>query len=392
METNTWCIDNVCIATPEQVIENGRIRISGSKISEIDPSPRPTTCAPVLDGRGAWLLPGFVDLHADSLENAVAPRPSAPFAAETVLPTYDASLALHGITTVFHCVGLADLGPLTKPLRSREQALSLVDSLQAFLPKSLLRTYIHLRYEILDVGSLDSIQDLIAGGRIHLLSLMDHTPGFGVFQNVEAYREYHNRSGGSLKAADRDIATRLALRQQVDMDRVGGLISAAARNNIAVVSHDDHSEEKIDWAASHSISVAEFPVTMEAVEAARNQGMSTVFGAANLVRGESHAGNLRAADMVRGGYADIICSDYSPMCLLQGFFSMYRDSDLTVPELTALFSANPAQAAGMHDVGSIEEGKEADLILVREEDGSPKVQMTLVGGRQVYSCLNPYPS
>lgn len=379
-----WCIEHVRIVTPDEVIDDGSLIMRGSTIMEIDSSSGLTGPIPKIDGRGGWLLPGFVDIHADSLENAIAPRPSAPFPIRNVLPSYESTLALHGITTVFHCVGMAELGPLTKPLRNRQTALSILDELHTFLPTALLRNYIHLRYEILDTESLESILDLIEDERIHLLSLMDHTPGYGVFLDTEAYRDYHKRSGGTLAAADSEINNRLAMREKVDLTKLDKLIRLAREKNIAVVSHDDHNQEKVAWAASRAIGIAEFPVTMEAVHAARRNNMMTVFGAANLVRGKSHAGNLIAADMVREGHADIICSDYSPMCMVQGLFYMLYTSSLSMPELTAVFCSNPALAVGLDHVGTIEEGKEADLILVQEHQGPPRVERTFVGGRQVF--------
>ena len=39
-----------------------------------------------VDLSGYWILPGIVDLHGDAIERHLAPRPSAPFAKETVSP------------------------------------------------------------------------------------------------------------------------------------------------------------------------------------------------------------------------------------------------------------------------------------------------------------------
>jgi len=49
------------------------------------------------------------------------------------------------------------------------------------------------------------------------------------------------------------------------------------------VSHDDHTAEKLQWALDLGVSVAEFPVTLEAVDFARAHGMATVFGTPNLL-------------------------------------------------------------------------------------------------------------
>jgi alpha-D-ribose 1-methylphosphonate 5-triphosphate diphosphatase len=127
-------------------------------------------------------------------------------------------------------------------------------------------------------------------------------------------------------------------------------------------------------------------VTLEAVHAAREIGLYTVFGAANLVRGGSHAENLSTADMIAQGVADIICSDYSPMSLLRGLFKASAISNAPFHELVNLFTLNPARAVGIGDwTGSIEPGKAADLILVNAQHGVPEVTRTIVNGYTVFT-------
>jgi hypothetical protein len=86
------------------------------------------------------LLPGLVDIHAASLEMALAPRPKAPFSPATVLSTHDAELTLHGITTDFHCVGLAALRDFAKSLRMRGAATVIVNAIRNFAHRALLHT------------------------------------------------------------------------------------------------------------------------------------------------------------------------------------------------------------------------------------------------------------
>jgi alpha-D-ribose 1-methylphosphonate 5-triphosphate diphosphatase len=292
---------------------------------------------------------------------------------------------MHGITTVFHCVGLADLGDFTKPLRTRDKAAEIVRAIRTFAAGSLLQNHIHLRYEITDTESLPLVHTMVEDGLVDLLSLMDHTPGFGVFKDIEAYRDYYHRSGQTIAAADDKFAELLERHDRVDEGALQSLVRACQRQGLTVVSHDDHTAEKLEWALSHGVSVAAFPVTLEAVDYARSHDMQTVFGTPNLIRGTSHAGNLRVADMLMTGRVDILCLDYSPMCLLLALFKTAELTGAPLAEVSRLFSLNPARAVGLDRItGSIEIGKSADLILVDERRPSPRILATFAGGRSVY--------
>jgi alpha-D-ribose 1-methylphosphonate 5-triphosphate diphosphatase PhnM len=67
--------------------------------------------------------------------------------------------------------------------------------------------------------------------------------------------------------------------------------------DVRLASHDDTDESHVDEAAKHGIQISEFPTTRIAAEAARKAGMSIVVGAPNLVRSESHSGNVSACEL-----------------------------------------------------------------------------------------------
>jgi alpha-D-ribose 1-methylphosphonate 5-triphosphate diphosphatase len=232
--------------------------------------------------------------------------------------------------------------------------------------------------------------DLVRNRAIDLVSLMDHTPGFGVFKDIEAYRRYHIRSGVSLDATDDMINVRLRLRRTVDESKIAQLIALCHEHDVAVASHDDHTRKKIEWARTHNICIAEFPVTMEAVSSARELGLWTVFGAANFVRGKSHAENLNAKEMVMEGLADILSSDYSPMSLIHALFKSRDQTRRPLSEIVNMFTLNPAKAVGINNTGAIVAGYIADLILVDVNEGQPRIVTTIVGGNPVYTCENPH--
>jgi alpha-D-ribose 1-methylphosphonate 5-triphosphate diphosphatase len=120
--------------------------------------------------------------------------------------------------------------------------------------------------------------------------------------------------------------------------------------------------------------------------------MRVCVGAPNIVRGGSHDGNLNAAVAVKGGAADILCSDYHPASLLHAVFELERQG-VPLERAAAMASLYPAQAIGRgRDIGSIEPGKAADLIVVRKWRDVPLVAATVAGGTLVHVSRDMQPA
>jgi alpha-D-ribose 1-methylphosphonate 5-triphosphate diphosphatase len=127
--------------------------------------------------------------------------------------------------------------------------------------------------------------------------------------------------------------------------------------------------------------VSEFPVNLETAQAARAQGLATLFGAPNILRGKSQSGNMRALDAVLAGVADCLCGDYSPAALLPSVMRLPDLAGIPLAEAVALVTCNPARAAGLHDRGEIAVGKRADLIAVKTMGGLPQAERVWSGGK-----------
>jgi alpha-D-ribose 1-methylphosphonate 5-triphosphate diphosphatase len=164
------------------------------------------------------------------------------------------------------------------------------------------------------------------------------------------------------------------------------MLGVCREHGIGVASHDDDSREKIYWLKEMNIGMTEFPINMEAVQAAHEQGIRVCLGSPNVVRGRSSSSNLDAREAIRRGYGDILCSDYAPMTLLHAVFALERHGILPLHEAVRMVSLNPACAVGIADhSGSLETGKDADMVIVDHSDGFPRVFKTFVAGREVFS-------
>ncbi len=98
--------------------------------------------------------------------------------------------------------------------------------------------------------------------------------------------------------------------------------------------------------------------------------------------------NISAREAVRAGLVNILCSDYYPPSLVYSTFTLAKETNLTIIESLNLVSLNPAQFIGKgKTLGSLEEGKEADVTVVSVDHDIPVIDCTLVKGKIVYETL-----
>jgi alpha-D-ribose 1-methylphosphonate 5-triphosphate diphosphatase len=331
--------------------------------------------ARVFDARGLLVLPGIVDLHGDAFERQMQPRPGVNFPVDLALAETEAQLLGNGITTAYHGVTL-----------SWEPGLRGLEAWRALSAALFGRAWIcdmrpHLRWEAFNLDALDVALEDIAAGRVGLLAFNDHTPEIlPRLDDPAKAASYAARSGVSA-ATLRAIGERAAARA-AEVDAALDRLAAAARAaGIPMASHDDDSIAGRDIFRARGARISEFPMTEEIARAARAAGDHVAMGSPNVVRGRSHMGWASAAALVEAGVCDLLTSDYFYPCLPRAPFVLAARGVLTLPEAWALISYNPAAAAGLADRGRIAAGRRADLVLVAEVGGAPRLLATIVAGR-----------
>ncbi|MFC6331810.1 alpha-D-ribose 1-methylphosphonate 5-triphosphate diphosphatase [Paenibacillus septentrionalis] len=342
----------------------------------------------VIDAAGKTILPGLIDIHCDAIEKEVQPRPNTLFPLEMSLLEFERKLPVHGITTMYHSLSLG----VGLSLRGYHLVNDLIELIHRYkTERSLVRNYIHLRYEVAYDDGLPYIERYIKQKKIHYLSYMDHSPGQGQYRQEGSFERYVMKNQGVTIAEVKEIVDQLMERRQaIDWDKLKHLSLLAAKNGIAVASHDDDSFEKIELAKHNGVAVSEFPIMLDVAKYAVQNGMSVCVGAPNVVRGASHDQNLRASDAIVEAGAQILCSDYHPASMLQAVFKLHTESTIPLHEAVKLATLHPAQAMGTAaETGSIAEGKKADLIVVDQFHNLPFVEMTIVNGKIVYTS-RPY--
>ncbi|HTZ51722.1 MAG TPA: alpha-D-ribose 1-methylphosphonate 5-triphosphate diphosphatase, partial [Spirochaetia bacterium] len=86
-------ISNVQIVTPTTVLERGSVVVrDGRIVSFLRGRPRRLSEAEEVDGQGRFLLPGFIDLHNDGIEQELEPRPTAVFPLPIALASLESQL------------------------------------------------------------------------------------------------------------------------------------------------------------------------------------------------------------------------------------------------------------------------------------------------------------
>ncbi len=375
-------IENAQVVTPRGTLEGASLKIEAGLISEIKEGEIKSGALRVNAHRG-FVLPGFVDLHSDAIEKEIEPRPGSFFPNNIAIIELDKKLAACGITTIFHAVSFAE-GEIG--VRSNKMATQIITDINRLAPQLKINTKVHARYEITDALALPYLEELLRRGSIHLLSFMDHTPGQGQFKEVASFKKYfgavYERTDAELdKIIDQKLLAQASMRSLIER-----LATLAKSLNIPMASHDDDCAAKIRWLGEMGIGISEFPVNLEALQAAREAGIFVCLGAPNALRGNSRLGNLSAREAIFSGLADIVCSDYTPMALLHVVFMLHRLGNLPLHQSANLVSLNAAQAAGLANrTGSLEAGKDADLILVDASGEVLRIVKTLVSGKEVYS-------
>jgi alpha-D-ribose 1-methylphosphonate 5-triphosphate diphosphatase len=378
---NKLYLTNARVVLPDAVIEDGAVLIEDGFISAINPESVNGTKA--LDLRGTTLMPGMIDLHCDALEKEVEPRPNVHFPLDFACAQADKRNAAAGVTTVYHALSFAndELG-----VRNNAFAASVARAVHAWNPHGLIDNRVHCRYEVTDPAAPEVLLELMAADEMHLLSVMDHSPGQGQFKNIEAFRNYlANTYKKSELELDNLVEKKLAQAEGA-MNRIQLLIDAAKSRGIRVSSHDDDTPEKVETLHNLGVGISEFPINLESARAAHEHGMSTVFGAPNILRGKSQSGSVRALDAVIAGFADCLCADYHPATLIVAVFRLPELADISLADAVRLVSANPARAAGLTDRGEIAPGKRADLVSVAQINGLPQASNVFSAGQQVYEA------
>ena len=279
--------------------------------------------------------PGAIDLHTDNLERQVLPRANARWPSRSAMLAHDAQCVAAGVTTVFDSLCLGYLGfEKDRICTFKEGVIDLEELTEARLLKA--DHVLHLRCELPAPDMLALLEPVADHPLVRMVSLMDHSPGVGQYQEIERYRALRRKEGHSEAAIDDIVAHQQAQRERLRAPNRHALLTRLAGLPVVLASHDDQTEA-----------------------------------------------DVAVSDLVQAGAVDALASDYVPASLIEAAFLCADRGWLTVPQAIALVTANPARMAGLRDRGRIATGLRADLVRVHRHGTTPVLRETWRAGRRV---------
>ncbi|MEX3316780.1 alpha-D-ribose 1-methylphosphonate 5-triphosphate diphosphatase [Sulfitobacter sp. PS-8MA] len=332
-----------------------------------------------VDLSGFQVLPGIVDLHGDGFERHLAPRRGAMKQLSEGLVAAEAELAANGITTAV----LAQFVSWEGGLRGLEFADQVFTGIRDTAPQLVTDLRPQLRFETHMLDLYEDLPKRMDAWKVGYVVFNDHLPHDRLAQGKTPKRLV----GQALKAG-RSPESHLAQMQAMHARRaevpaaLDALCATLSARSVRMGSHDDQTAEgRAEWRARH-VTLAEFPETHEAAEAAHAAGDSVIMGAPNVVRGGSHNGNLSALDLISMGLCHALASDYHYPSPRRAALMLAQSGVLDLAGAWALVSAGPAEVLGLADRGTLATGKRADIVVLEKATG--RVAATFAAGRVSY--------
>lgn len=366
---------NCNILTENGWLENETFCIEDGKFNNIG---KDIDCNEVIVLKDQYVLPGIIDIHGDSFERCITPRPGVHFPLKSAIVENDNYLLTAGITTFFYSITDSFEGGL----RSRENAKEMIE----FITTNKLRcnSLIHIRHEVANTKDFEELLQWIEDGKIDLLSINDHLPRLEDKKRLQRYKNGIKRRMVMSEEEIEKFISSLQDERIVGEKQIDKLVSYAKKYNIPLASHDDDSEEKVNTAIQRGVKIAEFPMDEACTKTHKQHRIFTLFGAPNLIRGGSHVGALGAYEATKAGLLDILCSDYHYPSL---FLSPFKIESLGLESLEEAWkrvSLYPAKAVNIHNkTGSIKDGKNADFIVLNSLKGElNSIQRVVISGEE----------
>lgn len=372
---NETVITNITAVLPNRVVEDARVVLADGIITEI--GERGISPHGNIDGRGSLCIPGIIDTHSDGFEAEPRPRPGADLPLDFCIRSFEAKVRAAGVTTLFHGIGFENDGN-----RNVDLANSLVDVIHGYGREStMIDNRVLYRLDARDAAGFDALVSRMDDDRridpMPLVSFEDHTPGQGQYRDRTFFENWVMRH----RNMDRETARAhvdeiIREREEVLHNRaiaLPWLTEKALLGEIRLMAHDPATVEDVEEALTWNASIAEFPTTVEAARFARDNGLRTVCGAPNVLRGGSHTGNVSAAELISLGLCDGLSSDYLPFAMLGAVGKLVDGNVCSLVDAVSLITSGPADTVELADRGRLSPGHRGDITLCRISGGHPTV-------------------
>ncbi len=360
----------------------GQITIENNIITAV----QETTAIPqgAEDCNGDFVSPGLIELHTDNLERHLEPRPEVSWPVRSAVLAHDHELASTGITTVFDAIRVGSIIS-NKKARYDRYARKTATAINALTTEGSLKIshFIHLRAETCSETLVEELDEFNIDDRVRMISLMDHTPGQRQFRDISQLEKYlADKHSMNKEQLSEYFDFQRGLQKKLGATHAAATVAKAKAFDALLASHDDTTIDDVADSKRNGTHLAEFPTTLEAAKACRDEGIFIMMGAPNLVRGGSHSGNIAAAELDDHNLLDVLSSDYVPSSLLFGAVILGLRRGNMASGISTVTSI-PARASGLNDRGVIMPGKRADLLKFKMVGDNPVIQSVYARGRRV---------
>jgi len=369
----SFALRNVTAVLPNTLMEDAHVVVEDGVITSVGSGPAP---AHATDGHGLLCLPGLVDTHNDGLEREIMPRPGAPVSPHFALVSFESRVRAAGITTLFHGISWENDSKWNRTVELAGEFCATIAEFETS-GQSLIDHRVLHRLDARDGEGAQALRQYLAtretrhdfGPSTPLVSFEDHTPGQGQYTDQSGLVRYlMGTKNMTHEQATTEIEKLYHERESKKHHRDTALqwITADAQSGeMRLIGHDLATADEVREATQWGAHIAEFPTTLEAARLAREEGLRSVCGAPNVLRGASHSGNVSARELIALELCDGLCSDYLPYSMVSAIAVLVAEDVCSLPKATRLVTRGPALTVGLEDRGILAAGYRGDLVLGR---------------------------
>lgn len=372
------------LITPHQTLENYTLTLSGDKIAGIHPAQR--TDGEVIDARGLYVVPGFIDVHV----HGSAGHDTMDATSEAI-HTLGRFFARHGVTSYYPTTMSAPANAITRAIENVSRTPQPIDGAQhlgvhvegPFLnrkypgaqPASALRDPDTAEYE----GWFDS-------GVVKLITVASELKG-----GLELIREGVQRgiefALGHTAASYEDVIAAVDVGARQATHTFNAMLGLHHRNpgTLGAVLTDDRIYAQIIGDGVHT-----HPAMVKLLVRAKGAGRTILITDAMRATGMADGTYALGDDQfvtVQGGIARTADGALAgSTATLDGVLrNVIQFAGVSLAEALQMATSTPAEAMNLSGrKGVLAEGADADIVLL---DQMLQVCMTIVAGRVVYSAL-----
>ena len=337
----------------------------------------PAVASEHIDCARYHVLPGIVDVHGDAFELELHPRPGVDIGFPIAMGSVDRQLAANGITTAFH--GLT--ASWEPGARSLSAARCFMDNLQTLRPRLIADHRVQLRWETFAHDAIHDVAGWLTHNPTPAIAFNDHTTS--TLETVKSgdttkLEQWARKAGVTLDQYLAEIDAIERLTPEVP-EKIRTVAELARRHSAIMLAHDEGTVSERAAHREMGMRISEFPLSPEVAADATSNGEHVVMGGPNAIRGGSQKGSLSAEDAIRDNLCTILASDYYYPSLFHGAERLVNRGVKSLEGAWGLVSQNPATAMGLHDRGTIEVGRRADIVVI-DTSGPWRLVHVIAGG------------